>query len=164
MADDFDLVLIAHELSFGANWINTTDVTEFYRFTNGENTFNGTLIGLPLADFMLGRNSNFSQQPAVADQSAAELRRRLRAGRVARWPDVHVELRPTVGAVPADEQSRRSCLSLRPGALRRRHQEPRLPECAGGPLLSGRRGLSRTIRDVAEVGAVRASRGSDLAA
>ena len=63
IADDFDLLLDAHELSFGANWINTTDITEFYRFTNGENTFNGTLIGLPLADFMLGRNSNFSQQP-----------------------------------------------------------------------------------------------------
>ena len=63
IADDFDLLLDTHELSFGANWINTTDITEFYRFTNGENTFNGTLIGLPLADFMLGRNSNFSQQP-----------------------------------------------------------------------------------------------------
>ena len=45
------------------NWINTTDITEFYRFMNGENTFNGTLVGLPLADFMLGRNSGFSQNP-----------------------------------------------------------------------------------------------------
>ncbi len=63
VADDFDLVLKSHELSFGVNWINTTDLTEFYRFMNGENTFNGTILGLPLADFMLGRNSNFSQNP-----------------------------------------------------------------------------------------------------
>lgn len=63
LADDFDLILKAHELSFGVNWIHTTDLTEFYRFMNGENTFNGTVLGLPLADFMLGRSSNFSQNP-----------------------------------------------------------------------------------------------------
>ena len=62
-ADDFDLILKTHELSVGVNWINTTDLTEFYRFMNGENTFNGTILGLPLADFMLGRSSNFSQNP-----------------------------------------------------------------------------------------------------
>jgi len=63
IADDFDLSAGSHELSFGVNWIHTTDLTEFYRFMNGENTFNGTVLGLPLADFMLGRNSNFSQNP-----------------------------------------------------------------------------------------------------
>ena len=64
LADDLDVIRGSHELSFGVNWIHTTDLTEFYRFTNGENTFNGTLIGLPLADFMLGRNSNFQQSPS----------------------------------------------------------------------------------------------------
>jgi hypothetical protein len=63
IADDYDLIAGAHELAFGANWIHTTDVTEFYRFTNGENTFNGTILGLPLADFMLGRASGFNQSP-----------------------------------------------------------------------------------------------------
>ena len=63
VANDFDMVTRSHELSFGVNWINTSDITEFYRFMNGENTFNGTIIGLPLADFMVGRNSGFSQNP-----------------------------------------------------------------------------------------------------
>ncbi len=63
VANDFDIVTRSHELSFGVNWINTSDITEFYRFMNGENTFNGTILGLPLADFMVGRNSGFSQNP-----------------------------------------------------------------------------------------------------
>jgi hypothetical protein len=63
VADDYDLIAGAHELAFGANWIHTTDLTEFYRFMNGENTFNGTILGLPLADFMLGRASGFNQSP-----------------------------------------------------------------------------------------------------
>ncbi len=63
VAEDFDLIRGSHQLAVGANWIHTTDLTEFYRFVNGENTFNGTVLGLPLADFMLGRASNFQQSP-----------------------------------------------------------------------------------------------------
>ena len=63
VADDFDVISGQHELAFGENWIHTTDLTEFYRFVNGENTFNGTNIGLPLADFMLGRPVSFTQNP-----------------------------------------------------------------------------------------------------
>ncbi len=63
ITDDFDLTRGHHELSFGGNWIRTTDLTEFYRFVNGENTFNGTVIGLPLADFMMGKSSGFNQSP-----------------------------------------------------------------------------------------------------
>ena len=63
VADDYDLITGGHELAFGGNWIHTTDLTEFYRFVNGENTFNGTILGLPLADFMLGRSSGFNQSP-----------------------------------------------------------------------------------------------------
>jgi hypothetical protein len=63
IADDFDLTRGRHEISFGGNWIRTADLTEFYRFVNGENTFNGTIIGLPLADFMMGKSSGFNQTP-----------------------------------------------------------------------------------------------------
>ncbi|HEX9833538.1 MAG TPA: TonB-dependent receptor, partial [Mycobacterium sp.] len=63
IANDFDLLKGSHELAFGVNWIQTTGITEFQRFLNGENSFNGTRVGLPLADFMLGRNSGFSQNP-----------------------------------------------------------------------------------------------------
>ena len=63
IADDMDIVKRSHELSVGFNWINTTDLTEFYRFTNAENSFNGTILGLPLADFMMGKNSGFNQSP-----------------------------------------------------------------------------------------------------
>ena len=64
IANDFDLITRSHELSFGVNWIRRPDITEFYRFMNGENSFNGTILGLPLADFMLGRNSgSLNQNP-----------------------------------------------------------------------------------------------------
>jgi len=64
VADDVDLNKGPHAMSFGVNWIRTTDLTGFYRFSNAENTFNGTVLGLPLADFMMGRNSGFNQSPA----------------------------------------------------------------------------------------------------
>ena len=56
-----------HQLSFGANWIHTKIETVNNRPTNGQFTFNGQSTGLGLADFMLGRVSNFVQGNPVYD-------------------------------------------------------------------------------------------------
>jgi len=64
VADDVDLSMGKHQMSFGFNWIRTSDLTAFYRFSNAENSFNGTVLGLPLADFMMGKSSGFNQSPA----------------------------------------------------------------------------------------------------
>jgi Carboxypeptidase regulatory-like domain len=67
LANDLDLVRGRHQLSFGANWIHTKIETVNNRPTNGQFTFNGQSTGLGLADFMLGRVSNFVQGNPVYD-------------------------------------------------------------------------------------------------
>ena len=67
IANDLDVLLGRHQLSFGGNWIRTKIETVNNRPTNGQFTFNGQSTGLGLADFMLGRVSNFVQGNPVFD-------------------------------------------------------------------------------------------------
>ena len=67
IANDVDVLLGRHQLSFGGNWIRTKIETVNNRPTNGQFTFNGQSTGLGLADFMLGRVSNFVQGNPVFD-------------------------------------------------------------------------------------------------
>ena len=67
IANDVDVLLGRHQLSFGGNWIRTKIETVNNRPTNGQFTFNGQSTGLGLADFMLGRVSNFVQGNPVYD-------------------------------------------------------------------------------------------------
>lgn len=66
LANDFDWIRGNHQISFGANYIKTDIKTINNRPTNGAYTFNGSNLGLGLADFMLGRMSSFLQgNPAL---------------------------------------------------------------------------------------------------
>ena len=66
LADDFDWIRGNHQFSFGVNYIKTDIKTINNRPTNGAYTFNGSNLGLGLADFMLGRMSSFLQgNPAL---------------------------------------------------------------------------------------------------
>ena len=67
IADDFDWIKGKHQLSFGASVIWTKIETSNNRPTNGAFNFNGSNLGLGLADFMLGRMSSFLQGNAVID-------------------------------------------------------------------------------------------------
>ncbi len=67
LANDIDIVHGRHQLSFGGNWIRTKIETVNNRPTNGQFTFNGQTTGLGLADFLLGRVSNFVQGNPVYD-------------------------------------------------------------------------------------------------
>ena len=67
LANDIDMVRGRHQISFGGNWIRTKIETVNNRPTNGQFTFNGQATGLGLADFMLGRVSNFLQGNPVYD-------------------------------------------------------------------------------------------------
>ena len=67
LADDFDWLVGRHQLSFGGNWIRTRIETVNNRPSNGQFTFNGQASGLGLADFLLGRVSNFLQGNPVYD-------------------------------------------------------------------------------------------------
>ena len=66
VANDFDWIRGNHQVAFGVNYIKTDIKTINNRPTNGAYTFNGSNIGLGLADFMLGRMSSFLQgNPAL---------------------------------------------------------------------------------------------------
>jgi len=67
LANDLDIIRGRHQFSFGGNWIRTKIETVNNRPTNGQFTFNGQSTGLGLADFMLGRVSNFVQGNPVYD-------------------------------------------------------------------------------------------------
>ena len=54
IADDIDIVRGNHQFAFGGNWIHTKIETLNNRPTNGAFTFNGSVTGLSLADFMTG--------------------------------------------------------------------------------------------------------------
>ncbi len=60
-ADDVDWIRGRHHLSFGANWIHNQLNTVGAINMNGVFTFNGIFTGDSLADFMLGRLSDFNQ-------------------------------------------------------------------------------------------------------
>ena len=67
VANDVDWLLGKHQVSFGGNWIHTRIETVNNRPSNGQFTFSGQSSGLGLADFMLGRLSNFLQGNPVYD-------------------------------------------------------------------------------------------------
>ena len=68
LADDFDLIKGKHQLSAGVNWIHTSIETVNNRPTNGQFSFNGTVTGLGLADFLVGAMGGaFVQGNAVWD-------------------------------------------------------------------------------------------------
>src|SRR6478672_10656889 len=67
LANDIDVVRGHHQLSFGGNWIHTSIETVNNRPTNGQFTFSGQTSGLGLADFLLGKVSNFVQGNPVYD-------------------------------------------------------------------------------------------------
>ena len=67
LANDLDWLPGKHQVSFGGNWIHTRIETVNNRPSNGQFTFNGQTTGLGLADFMLGRMSNFVQGNPVYD-------------------------------------------------------------------------------------------------
>ncbi len=58
-ADDLTTIKGAHTLGFGANYIRTVYNSVSYLRAVGANTFSGQVTGLGLADFLLGRSTNF---------------------------------------------------------------------------------------------------------
>jgi Carboxypeptidase regulatory-like domain len=66
-ADDVDLLRGRHSLSFGFNLIRIQNNTVSGFDENGAPTFNGQFTNLGLADFMLGKMSDFIQTNATPD-------------------------------------------------------------------------------------------------
>jgi hypothetical protein len=67
VADDVDLIRRRHQIAFGFNLIRVQNNTISGFDENGAPVFNGSFTGLGLADFMIGRMSDFQQTNATPD-------------------------------------------------------------------------------------------------
>ena len=61
LAEDISIVKGAHQLGFGANYLHTLMNLVSGINATGLATFNGSVSGMPLADFLLGNASNWAQ-------------------------------------------------------------------------------------------------------
>jgi hypothetical protein len=57
LADDVDLIKGRHEIAFGGMTFYNQFNSYNNQLTNGQWTFNGSITGIGLADFMVGRAS-----------------------------------------------------------------------------------------------------------
>ena len=115
IANDTDVLRGRHQFSFGANWIRTKIETLNNRPSNGQFTFNGQTTGLGLADFMLGRMSNFLQGNPVYDFDENDYVGAYVQDewKIAREPDR--ERRSAMGALHSDQELARLQQQLRQG-------------------------------------------------
>jgi Carboxypeptidase regulatory-like domain len=67
VADDVDVIRGRHQMAFGFNLIRIQSNTLSGFDENGAPTFNGSFTGLGLADFMIGKMSDFQQTNATPD-------------------------------------------------------------------------------------------------
>ncbi len=132
IADDVDLLIGNHQVSFGGNWIHTKIETLNNRPTNGAFTFNGQGNGLSLADFMLGIVSGgFLQGNPVYDYDNHDY---FGAYIQDDWrvrSNLSLNLGRALGAVHTAPQHLRLDEPLRPGTVRSRDQEHGLSTGAG---------------------------------
>jgi hypothetical protein len=61
ISDDVDLIRGSHQIAFGGTTFYDQFNSYNNQFTNGQWTFNGSLTGLALADYMVGETSNYQQ-------------------------------------------------------------------------------------------------------
>ena len=164
LANDIDLVRGRHQLSFGGNWIRTKIETVNNRPTNGQFTFNGQTTGLGLADFMLGRVSNFVQGNPVYDfdendyvgayvQDEWKIRPNLTLNVGLRW-EPYLAIKNSLDYVSNFDEARFDA-GIRSTVY---------PQAPAGPAVSRRRGVPRVGGDEQQAQSVRAARRHRVAA
>lgn len=61
VADDFDMVRGSHQITFGVDYLHQVMQVFNTQYSNGQFTFDGTVTGLSLADFLTGRVGQMQQ-------------------------------------------------------------------------------------------------------
>ncbi len=61
VADDFDMVRGSHQITFGVDYLHQVMEVFNTQYSNGQFSFDGTVTGLPLADFVIGRIGQLQQ-------------------------------------------------------------------------------------------------------
>jgi len=95
-SDDVSLIRGKHQIAFGANWVHETLNSDGQFSVNGNFTFAGSVTGNGMADFLIGRPSNFSQNngqigadrlniPSAYVQDNVQVNSHLRVNAGLRW-------------------------------------------------------------------------------
>ena len=132
-AEDLSVIRGAHQMGFGANFINAQLNASSYVNAVGPTSFNGQVTGLGLADFLIGKPATFAQSVPTS------LYYRLNyVGLYAQdsWkatPRLTSELRPPVGSFHSRDIQERSYRALRSHSDLPGRTQHCLCQCSGGP-------------------------------
>ena len=69
LSDDFSLLKGGHQVGFGVNWITPVHHSLLNGSSGGTFNFNGTVTGLPQADYMIGALSSFTEGATQFDSA-----------------------------------------------------------------------------------------------
>ena len=101
ISEDISWVKGSHQFGFGVSYLHSMMTFLSALNSAGSFTFNGSVTGVPLADFLVGNASSWSQGNSNQWYLNQELSGTLRAGRLEVNPEVDVKLRSAVGTLPA---------------------------------------------------------------
>ena len=135
-SEDFSYVRNRHQFSVGTNVQHLYFDGWDYAGSNGTFTFNGTITGLALADFLTGQMSNFGHGSPNVNTNHQWVPGRLRPGCLAHRQQGHAQPGSPVGSVLRHGVEERHHLELLDRQLPRRHPQHQLPERAGRSALS----------------------------
>ena len=135
-SEDFSRVWNRHQFSVGTNVQYSYFDGWDYAGLNGTFTFNGTITGLALADFLTGQMSNFGTWLTQRQHQPPVVPGCLRAGCLAHWQQGHAQPGSPLGSVLRNGVARRHDLELLDRQLPRRHPQHQLPERSGRSALS----------------------------
>ena len=149
----------AHSLSFGGMWIRPFEDADGPFQANGSFSFNGTRTGGatrpgPARHGRLPRRAPELLQPGRQPDCRREdeLRRPVRAGRVARQQPADAQRRPPLGTVPRGEGSERVHDGVQPGLVQPESPQRDVSECARRPDVRRRRRIPEQRREHRRIG------------
>ena len=119
----------AHQYGFGGSVAYWKSLTQANVRSPGQFTFDGSITGLPLADFLSGQAAVAHPGDAELARHAAVVSRALRAGHVEAVAEGDVELRSEVGAWLRAADPQRRDLQLQRRSLQQQHQDDAVCQC-----------------------------------
>ncbi len=144
--DDLTMIRGSHQFGFGANIARWTSLSQANVRSPGQFTFNGTITGLPLADFLTGSLAQLIQATPNSLDMRQLVSRALCAGHLEAVAEGDVELRRALGAGPGAADPERRDLQLQRRSVPGRHPYHAVRQRAARLPVPGRRRTSPTTR------------------
>ena len=142
VSNDLSRVWGRHQIGVGTNIQYSYFDGWDYAGSNGTFTFNGTVTGLALADFLTGRLSSFGASSPNVNTNHQWYVGGVRPGRLESGGPGHAQSRAALGPVPGDGLGAWHHLEFLPRQLPPRGDEHEFSERPGRPPVPGRRRVS----------------------